>query len=299
MRNEAKKWNGKSRGGALGNGIFVATLKYLGVRPAYMLLVFVAPYFVFFAPSARRSVMKYHRKILGYGRLKSVAQTFALFYRFGQTIIDKIAVKHGITKPYEFDYGTTYNEFLSVLDAGRGAIIIGAHVGSWEVGAPFFFSYGKRMNIVMLDAEYAKIKHVIEQGTDAANFKIIPLGDDGLDSILKIKSALDHGEYVCFQGDRFMNDRNAITTTFLGHEAQFPRGLFKLAAKMRVPIIFYYAMRQRHRKYNFIFEMARMDENGTTTADNIFAQYIASLERIVKKYPQQWFNFYEFWTKYE
>ena len=32
--------------------------------------------------------------------------------------------------------------------------MIGAHVGNWEIGAPFFDEYGKKINIVMFDAEH-------------------------------------------------------------------------------------------------------------------------------------------------
>lgn len=221
-----KKWSGKSRGGALGTWFFVVTLKYLGVGAAYVLLAFVAPYFVLFAPKGRRAIMKYNREILGYGRWESLWKVFVHFYVFGQTIIDKIALKHGIEKPYTFDY-INYEEFLKVLDSGTGVIIIGAHVGSWEVGAPYFNKYGKDMNIVMLDGEYEQIKRVIEDGAEKQPFKIIPLGTDGLDSILKIKAALDRKEYVCLQGDRYMDDGNSMELRFMGREARFRKGCFR------------------------------------------------------------------------
>ncbi len=291
-----KKWDGKSRGGSLGTWFFVVTLKYLGVKAAYVLLAFVAPYFVLFAPKATRSIYRYYRHIIGFGRVKSAIRIFVHFYVFGQTIVDKIALKHGISKPYTFSYGN-YEEFLKVLDSGSGAIIIGAHVGSWEVGAPFFNKYGKNMNIVMLDAEYEKIKNVIEDGSQKQDFKVIPIGSDGLDTVLKIKAALDAKEYVCFQGDRYMDDDNSMTKMFMGHEANFPKGLFQIAAKLNVPVVFYYAMRDLmvfH--YTFSFQIADMSaSNSKERFNNLVDQYIASLEQIVRKYPQQWFNFYDFW----
>jgi predicted LPLAT superfamily acyltransferase len=281
------KWNGKSRGGSLGNWFFVVTLKYLGVRAAYTLLAFVAPYFVVFAPKARKAIWFYNREILGYSRFKSLVKLFVHFYTFGQAIIDKIALKYGISDYYSFDYGN-YSEFLNVLDTGTGCIIIGAHVGSWEVGTPYFREYGKNINIVMLDAEYNKIKNIIENGAEQRDHKIIPLGNDGLESILKIKKALDNKEYVCLQGDRYMDDSNSEEVLFMGRRARFPRGLFVMCQKLKVPVVFYYAMRERRGHYKFVFELA-------DPANDIRSEYIGSLERIVRKYPQQWFNFYEFW----
>ena len=41
--------------------------------------------------------------------------------------------------------------------------MIGAHVGNWEIGAPFFDEYGKKINIVMFDAEHKRIKEILEK----------------------------------------------------------------------------------------------------------------------------------------
>lgn len=300
MANDSKQeWTGKSRGGSLGTWFFVFTLRHLGVRSAYVLLFFVVPYFVLFAPKASKAIYKYYRSIVGKGRLRSFFLIFSHFYTFGQTLIDKIALKHGLNSSFTFDYGQNYQDFLKTLDRGCGAIIISAHVGSWEIGAPYLFDYGKRINIVMLDAEYSKIKHVIEKGAEKADFKVIPLGSDGLESIIRIKNALDQHEYVCFQGDRYMNDSNTIERDFMNRKALFPKGLFKLAVKMRVPVIFYFAMREPRRHYRFIFHIADTDFTGRS-ADGyeiLINQYIKKLEEIVKEYPKQWFNFYNFWLK--
>ena len=292
---DQRQWSGKSRGGALGTWFFVVTLKYLGVRAAYVLLAFVAPYFVLFAPKARKAVYNYNREILHYARLKAVAMVVKHFYVFGQTIIDKIALKHGISKNYSFTY-SGYEEFINLLNSGSGVMIIGAHIGSWEVGAPFFDNYGKKMNIVMLEAEYERIKHVIEKGTCKNDFKIIPLGTDGLDAILKIKTALDNGQYVCLQGDRFMSTDNSTRLTFMGREALFPKGLFQIAGKLNVPVAFYYATRQKGMHYNFSFQIAKIDaQRPQQRFEQITNQYVQSLEDVVTANPQQWFNFYDFW----
>lgn len=290
------QWNGKSRGGSVGTWFFVATIKCFGVRTAYCLLAFVVPYFVVFAPKASKSVFRYNRRILHYGRVKSLLKIYSHFYIFGQTIIDKIALKHSLDRGFSFDY-CNYSDLVHVLDSGKGAMIIGAHVGSWEVGAPYFHKYGKDMNIVMLDAEYESIKDVIEKGAEKPPFKVIPIGNDGLDTILKIKVALSQGEYVCFQGDRFMDESNSMERDFMGHKAFFPKGLFQIAAKLNVPVVFYYAMRGSGRHYSFSFEIAdTCASNAGERFEKIVCQYIASLEKIVAKYPQQWFNFYDFWN---
>lgn len=106
--------------------------------------------------------------------------------------------------------------------------------------------------------------------------------------------ALNNGEYVCFNGDRYLDENSSINLDFLGGQAKLPIGPFKIANKCRVPVVFYYSMREKDCTYRFIFEEAEITKN--TTTENLANQYIRSLESIVRKYPQQWFNFYRFWN---
>ena len=292
------EWKGKSRGGSLGHLFFILTIKYLGIGVAYTLLLFVVPYFVPFSPKSTKSIWYYNRRILRYGLFKSVAMIFVSYYRFGQTLIDKIACAGGLTYKYKFQFDN-YSEFLERLNGGGGVVIIGAHIGSWEMGGSFFSDYGKKINIVMYDAEYQKIKKVVEQNASGKNYKVIPLNEDPITSIIKIKNALDSNEYVCFQGDRFMNNDNTITANFLGQEAKFPSGPFLIASRMQVPVVYYFAMRERGRKYRFYFKIAEpaIRRKGSRPELDLFRQYKDELENVVAQYPQQWFNFYQFWDK--
>jgi predicted LPLAT superfamily acyltransferase len=52
-------------------------------------------------------------------------------------------------------------------------------------------------------------------------------------------------------------------------------------------------MREANKTYRFIFEEPVVE--GKITAENLISQYSKSLEKIVLKYPRQWFNFYDFW----
>ena len=193
---------------------------------------------------------------------------------------------------YEFD---NYTRFLEILNSGEGVVMMGAHIGCWEAGAGFFGTYGKKINIVMLDAEHQQIKDVLEENASQENnYNIIPLNQNIIDAMLQIKVALNNGEYICFNGDRYMEKDHTAVVDFMGSKALFPMGLFKIAAKCRVPVVFYYSMREPNRTYRFIFEEPVID--GKMTTEKLLEQYVKSLEKIVEKYPRQWFNFYDFWN---
>lgn len=289
---DGRDWSGRSRGGNFGYRFFIFIIRNLGLGVAYAFLAFVVPYFILFAPRATSAVWGYNRRILRYGRLRSCGKLYLHYYRFGQTLIDKIALAGGMQDKFSFSFDN-YSEFIDLLDSGTGLVMISAHVGNWAAGATFFGDYGGRMNIVMYDAEYQKIKEALEKNSVGRNFKVIPIGGDTLESVLKIKKALDDREYVCFMGDRFMPGTDTRVRNFMGHEADFPAGPFVTASRMGVPVVFYYALREPGRRYVFRFTLA--EAGGRGGEDALLDRFVESTEKIVREYPQQWFNFYRFW----
>ena len=294
MNKTEKQWNGKSRGGRFGYQFFVYTIRLLGLRCAYVFLAFIVIYFIPFAPKATRAIWRYNRQKRRLGVLASVKELYCHYYVFGQTLIDKMAMRGGLNEKYRYEFDN-YTRFLEILNSGEGVVMMGAHIGCWEAGAGFFGTYGKKINIVMLDAEHQQIKDVLEENASQENnYNIIPLNQNIIDAMLQIKVALNNGEYICFNGDRYMEKDHTAAVDFMGSKALFPMGLFKIAAKCRVPVVFYYSMREPNRTYRFIFEEPVID--GKMTTEKLLEQYVKSLEKIVEKYPRQWFNFYDFWN---
>lgn len=293
-------WKGKTRGGASGYLFFIYMIRYIGIKAAYGFLALVVLYFIPFAPKATKNIWQYARRILKRSRLHSACLLLKNYYRLGQTLIDKVAIGNGMIGKYHFKF-ERYQEFLDVLDSGQGAIMIGAHVGNWEIGTPFFNDYSKKMNVVMYDAEHQKIKEILKKNRQQQSYKIIPVNEDNLAHIFKITKALDKKEYVCFQGDRFLNTDKLLTCTFMGQEAAFPIGPFLLASRLKVPVVFYFAMREAKQTYHFHFiqaeKVARTKEKRAEQA--LLEQYVNALENIIRQYPEQWFNYYPFWGTHQ
>lgn len=298
--NNDKKWSGKTRGGSFGYRFFIFLIDRLGIRFAYVFLAFVVIYFIPFAPKATAASWWYARNILKKDRIGSSLFLFANYYRFGQTLIDKVAVSAGKKERYQFVFDESYSRFLEILDQERGAIMVSAHVGNWEIGTPFFDKWGKKMHIAMLDAEYRKIKEMLEQHSERRDYNLLPLDEtDGLSNIFRVKAILDRHEYICFQGDRFLENMQTAEVRFLGKTARFPIGPFLLASRLQVPVIFYFSMREADMKYKFYFRIAQPlpNESGSKSEIRLLEQYVQALEGIIQKYPSQWFNYYRFWEE--
>lgn len=293
----ARAWDGKSRGGRFGYLFFVRAVRLLGIRFAYAVLAFIAIYFIPFAPRATAAVWRYNRRMRGLGRMRSVVELYRHYYVFGQTLIDRIAFRSGLSGRYRFEFDN-YDRFLEIINSGEGVVMIGAHVGCWEAGAGFFGKYGKKINIVMFDDEHRQIKEVLEECTSAENdYKIIAVNRDPIAAMIEMKVALNSGEYVCFNGDRYLDLRSTLKASFMGCDALFPSGPFTIAAKCRSSVVFYYAVRERGMRYRFIFREAVME--GRPSPQELLEQYVSSLGELLARYPRQWFNFYDFWKQEE
>ena len=89
---------------------------------------------------------------------------------------------------------------------------------------------------------------------------------------------------------------------FLGAEAPFPAGPFILPVKFNVPVSFVFAMKERSDHYHFYatkpvsYNTAKNSRERDIQAENLLNEYIVELEIILEKYPDQWFNYYDFWS---
>lgn len=293
MAESGGKWNGKSRGNRAGYLIFVYLIRYTGLTTAYVLLAFVTAYYVLFAPKQVKATWDYHHRHLGEGSLRSAVNVYRHLYSFGMALVDRLAIKGGLSRKYSFEY-ENFEEMERLIEKGDGAIFIGAHMGSWEVGSMFFGRYGKQINVVKYDAEHRELKEVIEKHTEAEPYKSIYMTDDPVGAMIQVKAALNAGEYICFDGDRYTNLATAVEMPFVDGKAYFPTGPFKIASKCQVPVVFFYSLREKGRRFRFIFETVG-DVKASHT--EVMQKFTASLEDKIARYPLQWYNFYEFWSK--
>ncbi|MDC8001562.1 lipid A biosynthesis acyltransferase [Aequorivita todarodis] len=288
----AGEWEGKSKGTVLGYKIFIFFIRKLGVRAAYGLLYFVALYYVFFAGKSTRSIFYYFRKRLKYSWIKSVFSIYKSYYVFGKTIIDKAAISSGLQNRFTHECDGVEN-IIDLLDKKQGGIMISAHVGNFEIAEFFFEEIDTRsqISLVTTDAEHQNIKEYMEKVTLRSNVKFILVKDD-MSHIFEINNALSNGELVCFTGDRYMKGQKVLTESLMGKEANFPAGPFLLASRLNVPVLFVYVMKETNKHYHLY---ARQAEVKNRDAQGLLKKYTESVEWMLKKYPLQWFNYFDFW----
>lgn len=285
------EWKGKTRGGLMGYKIFVWLLNNIGLNAAYTLLYFVAFYFIPFAPKATLALYQFYRKRLGYSFLKTSLFIYRNFYAFGQTLIDRVAIKSG--NGQKFTYFHDGNEHLiQLVKEAKGGFLISAHIGNWDIAGYFMKTLNGKINIVMYDEEHNQIKDYLQEVAGGATVNIIPIKDD-LSHIIAIKNALSAGELITMHGDRFREGNRTIEMEFLGMKAEFPIGPFLLATKFKVPVSFVFCVKESKYHYHLFASPGKM----YTSIDDLAKDYKLGLEKKVWAYPLQWNNYYTFWKE--
>jgi predicted LPLAT superfamily acyltransferase len=290
------QWEGKSKGTVLGYRIFVFLIRNLGVRSAYFILYFVASYYFLTQKRSNRAMSYYFHDRLGFSRSKTRRALFRSYYTFGQTIIDKVAISAGLRKSftYEFDGRHILEELLAEK---KGGVLISAHVGNFEIAEHFFadIDFEFHINIVTTDLEHSAIRDYLESVTSKASRKFIIIRDD-MSHIFEINAALARNELVCFTGDRYFAGNKVLTEEFLGEPANFPSGPFLIASRLKVPVAFVYVMKEPKLHYHLYTRRAEVKHRDEKA---LLKEYSKNVESFVKKYPFQWFNYFNFWDKSE
>jgi predicted LPLAT superfamily acyltransferase len=268
----------------------------LGRRFSRIPLYGIAVYFFLFGPAARRHSRRYLR--LALCRRPNARDRFRQILTFATTIHDRVFLING--QFARFDITLEGEELMtSQLQSGRGALLMGAHLGSFEVMHSLGCSRrGLGVTMTMYEENARKINATLA----AINPRHVPdtivLGQ--IDAMLKIAERLDRGAFVGVLGDRTLGREPVQAVTLLNERAYLPTGPMRAAALLRCPVFFMAGLYRGKNRYHVVFERIA-DFSATAPADRDAAvrsaieRYAAVLERRCREDPYNWFNFYDFW----
>jgi predicted LPLAT superfamily acyltransferase len=269
---------------------------HLGRTLSRILLYGIAFYFFLFAPAARRHSLSYLRRALG--RRPSARDRFRQILTFATTIHDRVYLING--KFAEFNI-TLEGEplMISQLESGRGAMLMGAHMGSFEV----MHSLGRRrpglrIGMAMYEENALKINATLAAINPRHVPDIVPLGR--IDAMLNIADRLELGAFVGVLGDRTLGREPVQAVTLLGERAYLPTGPMRAAAILRCPVFFMAGLYRGKNHYHVVFERLADFSSLPSAARNAavhaaIERYAGILDRYCRSDPYSWFNFFDFW----
>lgn len=256
----------------------------------------IAIYFFLFAPAARRHSRRFLR--LALGRAPRARDRYRQILSFATTIHDRVYLINGQFEQFNI---TLEGEALMLAqsNSGRGALLLGAHMGSFEV----MHSLGRRQRgLQVAMAMYEENARKINATLAAINPHLVPdiVSLGRLDAMLNIAERLERGAFVGVLGDRTLGREPAQSVTLLGERAYLPTGPMRAAAILRCPVFFMAGLYRGKNNYHVVF--ARIADFSATPAAardvavrSAIDRYAAVLDQYCRSDPYNWFNFYEFW----
>lgn len=270
----------------------------LGRRVGRAILYVIAAYFTLFAPRATAASRNYLRRVLN--RTPRHRNVFQHILTFASTIHDRVYLINGQFQ--DFDIRITGDAIIRRVESqGQGCIIMGAHLGSFEmIRALGDQRQASEVTLLMYEDNARKINSMLAAINPGKHHDIISLGH--VDSMLQVRDRLERGAAVGVLADRSLDDDATVSVTFLGQPAAFPVGPFRMAAMLRCPVVFMAGIYIGGNRYEIYCEDVA-DFSQTSPAERDAAiraamiRYVAMVERHCRAYPYNWFNFFDFWRE--
>jgi len=265
----------------------------LGRPVARLVLLGVAVYFFATSPAQRRASRAFLSRALG--RAPTIRERFRHFHVFAATVLDRVYLLNERFDLFEIEiHGLP--QVYAELDKGGGALLVGAHLGSFEaLRALGRRVTGLRVAMVMYEENARMLNEALAALGPSARQDVIALGQ--FDSMLKVRDCLAAGGIAGVLGDRALGDDETRALPFLGAPASFPLGPMRMGRLLRCRMLFMAGLYLGGNRYALHFEpIADFSAMPPPSPEQALESYVACLERHCRAAPFNWFNFYDFWA---
>lgn len=294
------------RGTLAGMTLMVTIQRHLGHWPFRVALWPVILWYFLAHGTARHASQDYLRRLYPDLCQRPFARwwlSYRHFLSFGDALMDKVAAWSGDISDERLT-GTGVANFTAAIESGKGGLILVAHHGNLDVVSSLTERHpGLKLTVLMHTRNARKFNAMLERITGRLRPAILEVSEITPATAQALAECINAGGYVVIAADRVpLSDGRTQDLKFLGHEARFPEGPFRLATLLRCPLYTLACVRDKHR-FQIDFDLfddthdlpRRQRESWITHAMQRYADYLA---RRVQHYPLQWFNFYPFWANH-
>ena len=290
-----QNWPGTTYGNEWMHKWLIRLLRFIDTRVLYLFVaVFIIPVCLILNPS-RGIAYRYFRKRIGYGRLKSAWKTYVNHCLFGQVVVDRFAMYAGKKFKVEVE---GEEHFARLAAKNEGFMQLSAHIGNYEIAGYTLVSEDKRFNALVFAGEKASVMRNRDKMFAGTNINMIAMSPD-MSHLFEIDKALKEGEIVSMPADRISGSQKFIEHDLLGAKAKFPLGPFSVATMRGLDVLAVNVMKTSLKSYKIYVTPLPYDKTASRQEQirQLSGAYVAELEKRVKQYPTQWYNYFEFWNR--
>ena len=281
----SKEWRGQTGGTHGMQRALVGLIKHTDIRVAYTCMHLWLIWYILVRRTERHGAYVFHRS-RGRNRWQAATDVYRSFYHFGKAVIDRFAVYAG----YQFEVQVENRElYYDRVTSEEGFIMLFSHVGNTEMAGYFLSTPDKRMHILAYGGESPVVMDNRAKVLARNNIGMITIQPEEMNHIYRINEVLQAGDVLAMAADRLMGDRT-VPCTFMGKEAAFPAGAFRICQAMHKPVLLVFVLKEQANKYHVYCEQLPADKD-------LAQRYAECVERMARNHPYEWFNFYDFWAK--
>ncbi|SAK82997.1 glycosyl transferase family protein [Caballeronia hypogeia] len=302
-------WRVAERGSRLGMALLALSCRLFGMRFTGLWLHPVVGYFLLTGRAARVSSHRYFAHLAHAAPDERMPRpgwrsAYRQMLAFAQSGLDKLAAWSGRIAEDQviFDEPAA---FEALVESGRGALVIGAHLGNLEMTRALAVRNGHaKVTAIVYTGHARRFNSVLSSAHGDFASRLVQVSDFGPETAMMMKARIDAGEMLVIVGDRVPAHESGRTTQarFLGATAPFAQGPYVLAHALRCPVYLFFCLKERDGRHRLYFEpfaeciaLPRRER-----AQHIAAwaqRYASRLEHYCRKAPYQWFNFFDFWAR--
>ena len=278
-----------------------------GRRLASLLVRPIARYFYWRYPAATDSSLDYLRTLRAWSGGSSPSHEperrdgLRHIEAFSNNIYDRLVAWGGEFRSFHFDHRGSEHLFR-LAESGQGGILLGAHLGSFDMPRILAGQHGVVLNALMFTDHAEVITSFFEKLDPTSSLRVLRLDPTSAQTGFAIKACVDRGEFVGILADRVPpgSHEQVETVDFLGRPARFPLSPFLLACTLGCPLLTSMCVRTGEERYEAVVEVLTEGEKvprreRTQRARELLERYVATLEDYCRRWPYQWFNFYDYW----
>jgi len=210
-----------------------------------------------------------------------------VFENIGRTLVETCRLKRlgreGVINLVEADSGQI---FEGIGADGKGALMLTAHFGNWELLGRWLASAGPPTSFIVATQHNNLVDGVIEDSRASFGAGVIHT-DRSLKAVFK---KLRNGEVVVIVADQHAPGENYVRN-FFGRPASVARGPALFSIRTGCPIVPLVLLRERYDRHVVLSDEHIYPPNsGDEDADveYIMNRYTKFLENVIRQYPAQW-----------
>ncbi len=234
--------------------------------------------------------------------LTNFFRTYRVFWNYAWTITDNARLQETRVPPdWEF---TGYEHFAALQERSEGAIMLTAHMGSYDLGAHMFGETSARKLLVVRAPESDPQTREFQEelhGRTVGDAVHVDFNTRAHELALDLLDAVRQGHIVAIQGDRVTPGVSSADAALFGKATSLPTGPFALAMAAGVPIYPIFVIREGRRRYRLVtgepISVERRGKNRDEILQNAVARWAAQLERVIGESWFQWFTFEPFFEE--